>query len=106
MPGAPITDHLPPPSLPRRTHQIRVHLAAAGYPIVGDVLYGADPARWPLFHRSSRLTADPAVPRILLHSRRITFLALVRHATLDAEAPLPPDMQSYVRAASSVLRDF
>ena len=43
-----------------RTHQLRVHLAAVGHPILGDLLYG-DPA------------AQAAAPRLLLHATRLAF---------------------------------
>ena len=41
-----------------RSHQLRVHLAALGHPIVGDTLYGPDPS---------------ATPRMLLHAERLGF---------------------------------
>ena len=58
-----------------RKHQIRVQLADAGWPIVGDRKYG-----------SVRRFADG----IALHSRRLTIEHPVRHTRLVIEAPLPP----------------
>ena len=43
-----------------RTHQLRVHLAAVGHPILGDMLYG-DPA------------TQARAPRLLLHATRLAF---------------------------------
>lgn len=100
-----------------RTHQIRVHLAALGHPIVGDVLYGADTARWPLMHGGARGGGGSAGSsasessgsgagyehRVLLHSHRLAFEAPIRHATLSVEAPLPGDMASYVHAAAPIM---
>ena len=45
-----------------RTHQLRVHLAAVGCPILGDAVYGARPARAPL-HLHARSVAVPLYPR-------------------------------------------
>jgi 23S rRNA pseudouridine1911/1915/1917 synthase len=63
-----------------RTHQIRVHLAAKKWPIVGDATYGA--------------TADgPDFPRQALHSWRIAFRQPRTGRELVIEAPLPADMR-------------
>jgi 23S rRNA pseudouridine1911/1915/1917 synthase len=58
-----------------RKHQIRVQLADAGWPIVGDRKYGAT-RRFP--------------NGIALHSRRLTLKHPVRKTPLAIEAPLPP----------------
>ncbi len=59
-----------------RTHQIRVHLAAAGSPIVGDRVYGGPDER--------------GAPRCLLHAQRLS-LALPGAGETVLEAPLPDD---------------
>jgi len=61
-----------------RTHQLRVHLAYQGHPIVGDVLYGGEPAE-----------------RLFLHalSLEITLPNRERHVF---EAPLPPEFEELV----------
>jgi 23S rRNA pseudouridine1911/1915/1917 synthase len=61
-----------------RTHQIRVHLAACGWPIVGDAVYGI---------------ADNRIERVALHSWRLRLTHPVTNETLDIEAPLPQDMR-------------
>ena len=61
-----------------RTHQIRVHLASAGWPIVGDRIYG---------------TSDPRIERQALHAHRLSFAHPVTGQALDVQAPLPSDMQ-------------
>ena len=74
-----------------RTHQLRVHLADEGHPVVGDPVYG-------LKRRSfdkSRSVA-PALcdfPRQALHAERLGFTHSRTGAVLEFCAPLPPDMQ-------------
>lgn len=66
-----------------RTHQLRVHMAAIGFPMVGDTIYGGR-----VFEQG-----DFRFERQALHAYEITF---THPATLDPmtlQAPLPPDMQ-------------
>jgi 23S rRNA pseudouridine1911/1915/1917 synthase len=66
-----------------RQHQIRVHLAHIGLPILGDPVYGA---------RASR--PGPAAPaRQMLHAQRLAFVDPLSGASVRAEAPLPPDFE-------------
>ena len=67
-----------------RTHQIRVHLSAKKWPIVGDVAYGPK--------RVDANAVDTAVkfPRQALHSWRIAFRQPRTGRELAIEAPLPP----------------
>jgi 23S rRNA pseudouridine1911/1915/1917 synthase len=64
-----------------RTHQIRVHLAACGWPLVGDRTYGRE---------------DPRIARQALHARRLTFPHPQTGGRIDIEAPVPPDMHALV----------
>jgi 23S rRNA pseudouridine1911/1915/1917 synthase len=66
-----------------RTHQIRVHLAYIGHPVVGDRVYGG---------RRERHGGDEA-PRQLLHAWRIGFRHPVTEAWLEFEAPIPADFR-------------
>jgi 23S rRNA pseudouridine1911/1915/1917 synthase len=66
-----------------RMHQIRVQAAARGWPVRGDVLYGA---RLP-FGPPAGLPRDRA---IALHARRLTFLHPIRYEPVTLTAPLPP----------------
>jgi 23S rRNA pseudouridine1911/1915/1917 synthase len=66
-----------------RTHQIRVHLAASGWPILGDPVYGRP---------------DPRITRQALHAWRVTLLHPITRAHLEFEAPLPDDMRALDRA--------
>lgn len=60
-----------------RTHQIRVHMASLGHPLVGDRQYGA---------------TDLALARPALHSSHIRILHPLTGETVDITAPLPADM--------------
>jgi 23S rRNA pseudouridine1911/1915/1917 synthase len=65
-----------------RTHQIRVHLAAAGLPIVGDPVYG----------RRSRSPDEALLARPALHAQRLGFTHPRSGARLCFEAPAPADL--------------
>jgi 23S rRNA pseudouridine1911/1915/1917 synthase len=69
-----------------RTHQIRVHLAAHGHPIVGDDLYGGA-TRWRGVRVRAHRQALAAAGRPLLHAERIEIPDL----DIDVAAPLPSD---------------
>lgn len=62
-----------------RTHQIRVHLAAIGHPVVGDTRY-----------RGGRQSLP--VPRMFLHAAGLRFTHPVTGRELTFESPLPPDL--------------
>ncbi len=65
-----------------RTHQIRVHLSASGYPIVGDTLYGAE---------ETALIARPA-----LHAQSLGFTHPITKKGLFFEAPYPEDFENLI----------
>jgi len=67
-----------------RTHQIRVHFAAIGHPVTGDVVYGK-PSPW--------------CPRQFLHAWRLKFRRPSDGAVVEAEAPLPADLEAALVAA-------
>jgi len=69
-----------------RTHQIRVHLAAIGHPVVGDHLYGAPTAPAGL----------PPLHRFFLHAKRIEFDHPSTGERLSIEAPLPKDFEELI----------
>ncbi|MDF2564488.1 MAG: rluD 1 [Massilibacillus sp.] len=64
-----------------RTHQIRVHLAYLGYPIIGDKMYG---------------TRSSLIARQALHADSITFQHLKTGEMIKIVAPLPTDMEKLI----------
>ncbi len=66
-----------------RTHQIRVHLAAAGHPIAGDNRYG---------HRRPK----KEYPRLFLHAWKLAFAHPVTGAAMEFEAPLPDELRKLI----------
>jgi len=73
-----------------RTHQIRVHLASLGHPVVGDNTYGA-PAK--LRFGASE---EPTLPRTFLHAAKLAFTHPITGAPLQFEAPLPGELAMFL----------
>ncbi len=67
-----------------RTHQIRVHFASIGHPVVGDTVYGRRRTRLP-------------VSRQFLHAQRLGFTHPLTGQPLEFEAPLPDDLAAVLR---------
>ena len=80
-----------------RTHQIRVHLAARGWPLVGDPVYGEP--RWSQVVDPLLAAALRSFPRQALHAWRIAFTHPVTRARLSIEAPIPRDIGELMDAA-------
>jgi 23S rRNA pseudouridine955/2504/2580 synthase len=71
-----------------RTHQIRVHLAHAGHPVLGDSKYGD----FDLNHQLEKT----GVQRLFLHASRLAFVHPLTKEALKLESPLPAEMQKFV----------
>jgi 23S rRNA pseudouridine1911/1915/1917 synthase len=86
-----------------RQHQIRVHLSAAGSPVVGDKLYGPDDR---LLARAAdgELTPEDLVslelPRHALHAHRYSLHHAVTGVPLNLIAPLPHDLADFFQTAA------
>ena len=65
-----------------RTHQIRVHLASIGHPVVGDPVYGR---------------ANGPAPRQFLHAARLRFAHPITGEPIEVESSLPGDLQTVLR---------
>jgi len=81
-----------------RRHQIRVHLAARGWPIVGDPVYGEP--RWQDVKDAMLATALRAFPRQALHAHRIALTHPVTRERLEITAPLPDDLRGLIDLAA------
>ena len=76
-----------------RTHQIRVHLAHLGFPILGDEKYGE-------FALNKDLKRD-GLKRMALHAWRMAFLHPLTAAPLECIAPVPDGLKSYIAAVDA-----
>ncbi|MGA3206651.1 MAG: RluA family pseudouridine synthase [Syntrophales bacterium] len=74
-----------------RTHQIRVHLSAAGYPVVGDSVYG-NPKRADTVHNTFVRSKLKAMKRQALHAAKVGFVHPVTCHDMMFSSPLPDDM--------------
>jgi 23S rRNA pseudouridine1911/1915/1917 synthase len=80
-----------------RTHQIRVHLAHVGYPIVGDPVYGGR-RRIPAGASPQLLAALAAFRRQALHAARLSFVHPKSGKPVSFAAPLPEDFSQLLGA--------
>jgi 23S rRNA pseudouridine1911/1915/1917 synthase len=82
-----------------RTHQIRVHLASLGCPVVGDVVYGPATAD-PEDGNSTGAHEEEVIARQALHAWRDSILHPVTRERLELEAPLPADIATLISRRS------
>lgn len=84
-----------------RQHQIRVHASTAGFPLVGDKMYGPDPG---YFDRFSKHQLEPEawerlrLPRHALHAARLTLRHPGTGSTISFDSPLAPDLVAFMQS--------
>lgn len=76
-----------------RTHQVRVHMASIGHPLLGDPVYGRAPAQ-----KLRELLGRLEFRRQALHAARLGFVHPVTKDRLSFESAIPQDMQELFRA--------
>lgn len=79
-----------------RTHQIRVHLAHLGYPIVGDDKYGDFALNKKLNKNRNKYDEVPTLARMFLHAGSIMFQHPSGGQWLKLKAPLPEELQAFM----------
>ena len=82
-----------------RTHQIRLHLAHAGHPVVGDAVYGRQRAHH-LRDLCRKIRAEggvpPAIDQQMLHAERLAFRHPIDGRQLEFTSPLPEEFQQFL----------
>ena len=81
-----------------RTHQIRVHMAHAGHPLLGDATYGAGMRSREATLPEQARAALASMPGQALHAHSLTFEHPSTGEVMRFEAPLPPPFQKLVTA--------
>jgi 23S rRNA pseudouridine1911/1915/1917 synthase len=82
-----------------RAHQLRVHMAWLGHPIVGDKVYGPDETLYLQFIKegvTDEMLGQLLMPRHALHAQRVVFRHPSTQRICEMEAVLPDDMRRFI----------
>jgi len=79
-----------------RTHQIRVHMASLGHPVVGDMLYGASSEIVPLPEGTKRGLPRLSLGRNFLHAAELEFAHPITGERLSLVSNLPADLKDFM----------
>jgi RluA family pseudouridine synthase len=71
-----------------RTHQIRIHLASVGYPVIGEMEYDRRPIEHPLLRQ---------IPRQMLHAYQLSFVHPYTQKAVSVTAPVPDDFNQCLK---------
>jgi 23S rRNA pseudouridine1911/1915/1917 synthase len=85
-----------------RTHQIRVHLASIGHPVIGDRTYGSGFATKPALLPEPARSLAAGFPRQALHAYLLGFEHPVSHEEMAFESPLPADISELSEALKAL----
>ncbi|UVT22164.1 MAG: RluA family pseudouridine synthase [Nitrospira sp.] len=77
-----------------RTHQLRVHLASLGHPILGDQTYGG---------RKVCMIDNVEIPRVMLHARTLGFIHPTTGKVEEFTRPIPGDMEAVTNALEQLI---
>jgi 23S rRNA pseudouridine1911/1915/1917 synthase len=84
-----------------RTHQVRVHCAAIGHPVVGDATYGWE-KRWKDLAQRPMQDLTRAIRRQMLHAWKLSFVHPRTGQWMHFESPVPKDMASVLESLRSL----
>ena len=84
-----------------RTHQIRVHMASIGHPVVGDTLYGAAGQLTAVSPDKSLANATERLGRNFLHAAELEFAHPVTGKALALQSPLPAVLEDFLHRVES-----
>jgi 23S rRNA pseudouridine1911/1915/1917 synthase len=79
-----------------RTHQIRVHMASLGHPVVGDALYGAPREMRARRGRATDEGAAISLPRNFLHAAHLELAHPRTAQPIALQSPLPAELQAFL----------
>ena len=91
-----------------RAHQLRVHMAWLGHPIVGDKVYGPDETMYLQFIKegvTDEMLGRLLLPRHALHAKRVVFRSPSTGLECECRAELPADMQAFIAEHNSPRRE-